>query len=319
MDATSIKETSHKRVIVAFVRMRSPSQFCHRGAELSLQLSVELKHIFTEVRNSLTKILPSYMIPSVWIPITEIPYATSGKLDRQKLRDLVATIASSEQTVSQYFLRSSECLELPKNGTEEILQELFGLILDIDRSKIGRRDNFFALSGDSVGAMKLVTAARKQLGLIFHVTDILKHPILAQLAAFIDERSKADENQLGLASTAPFDLVNVSSVLPEAAAQCELSPVDIEDIYPTSALQEGMMALGMRTPGAYITQAVFPLPSTLDIPRMQAAWDTVAQIHAILRTRIISIDAVGSMQVSVYLSFCLLALYFSQNWLQLTH
>lgn len=240
------------------------------------------------------------MIPSAWLPITEIPYATSGKLDRQKLRDLVATIASSEQTVWQYFLRSSENLESPTNGTEEILQELFGLILDINKSKIGRYDDFFALSGDSVGAMKLVTAARKQFGLIFHVTDIFKHPTLSHLAAVINERSMADENQLRLEFMSPFDLVDVSSVLPEAAAQCEVSPADIEDIYPTSALQEGMMALGMRRPGAYITQAVFSLPSTLDIPRMQAAWDTVAQTHAILRTRIILVDAVGHMQVSVY-------------------
>lgn len=301
VDAITVKETSHKKVIVAFVSIPRPKPSGHRGTVLSLQLSVELKHIFTELQNSLAKILPSYMIPSAWLPITEIPYATSGKLDRQKLRDLVATIASSEQTVWQYFLRSSESLESPTNGTEEILQELFGLILDINKSKIGRYDNFFALSGDSVGAMKLVTAARKQFGLIFHVTDIFKHPTLSHLAAVIDERSEADENQLRLEFTSPFDLVDVSSVLPEAAAQCKVSPADIEDIYPTSALQEGMMALGMRSPGAYITQAVFSLPSTLDIPRMQAAWDTVAQTHAILRTRIILVDAVGHMQVSVYL------------------
>ncbi|KAI7779841.1 amino acid adenylation [Diaporthe eres] len=240
-------------------------------------------------------------MPSIWIPTTEIPYDTSGKLDRQKLRDLVATIASSQPTVSQYSLRTSECLELPTSRTEKILQELFGLSLNIKRSQIGRRDDFFALGGDSVGAMKLVTAARKQFGLILHVTDIFKHPTLGDLAAIIDDRNEANDNQLAPESAAPLDLVDVSSALPEAAAQCKASPVDVEDIYPTSALQEGMMALGLRSPGAYITQAVFALPSSLDVPRMQAAWDTVAQVHAILRTRIISLDAIGHMQVSVSL------------------
>lgn len=323
VDATSIKEAAHKKYIVAFVSIPSPGPSCQQGALLSLLMSVETRHNFTEVQHSLAKVLPSYMIPSIWIPITEIPYDTSGKLDRQKLRGLVATIASSQQTVSQYSLRTSECLEHPTCRTEEILQELFGISLDIERPQIGRCDDFFALGGDSVGAMKLVIAARKQFGLILHVTDIFKHPTLSDLAAVIDDRNVADDNQLALASAAPFDLVDISSALPEAAAQCKVSTVDIEDIYPTSALQEGMMALGLRSPGAYITQAVFALPSGLDIPRMQAAWDTVAQIHAILRTRIISLDATRHMQVSVSL-FSIFAsptlpLHLSQSLFQLTY
>lgn len=297
MDATSVQESTHKRAIVAFVSIPRPSSSCQKGAVLSLQLSVELKHIFTEVQQSLARVLPSYMIPSLWIPTTEIPYTISGKLDREKLRGLVRTIASSQQTVAQYSLRSSEHLEVPTNRTGEILQELFGLSLDIEGSQIGRCDDFFALGGDSVGAMKLVAAARKQFGLILHVTDIFKHPALNHLADIIDDRNDGDDNQLGLASAAPFDLVDVSSALPAAAAQCKISPVDIEDIYPTSALQEGLMALGLKSPGSYITQAVFALPSTLDVPRMQAAWDTVAHTHAILRTRIISLNATESMQV----------------------
>lgn len=321
--ATSIKDATHKTVIVAFISIPNPSPSLQKGAILSLEMSVEFKHIFTEVKHSLAKVLPSYMMPSIWIPTTEIPYTTSGKLDRKKLQGLVATIASSQQTVSQYSLRSSESFEPPTNRNEEILQELFGLSLGINRLQIGRGDDFFALGGDSVGAMKLVTTARKQFGLILHVTDIFKHPTLSHLAAFIDDRNKAEDTQLGLESAASFDLVDVSSALPEAAAQCKVSSADIEDIYPTSALQEGMMALGLRSPGAYITQAVFALPSTLDIPRMQAAWDTVAQIHAILRTRIISLDSIEHMQVSVSLfsifSDPSLPLHLSKNLFQLTH
>jgi hypothetical protein len=82
----------------------------------------------------------------------------------------------------------------------------------------------------------------------------------------------------------------------EAATQCNVASTEVEDIYPTSALQEGMMALGLRKVGAYIAQKVFRLPQEFDLSRFREAWAMVVEKEAILRTRIVSTDF-GNLQV----------------------
>lgn len=177
---------------------------------------------------------------------------------------------------------------------EQILQKLFGEVLSIDAKTISRDDNFFGLGGDSVGGMKMVAIARKH-DLIVGVADIFKHPILSELAALIEQSQEAATST----EITPFGLIDAASkfdIIAEAATQCSISMADIEDIYPTSALQEGMMTLGMRKAGAYIAQDLFRLPPQLDLTRFQDAWAQVIKAEPILRTRIIS-HTTGSLQV----------------------
>jgi hypothetical protein len=89
----------------------------------------------------------------------------------------------------------------------------------------------------------------------------------------------------------PFALINQQEqtrIVSEAATACHIAVTDVEDVYPTSALQEGMMALGLRKEGAYIAQKVFRIPQDFDMPRFQEAWAAVIDKEAILRTRIVS-------------------------------
>ncbi|HEV7763739.1 MAG TPA: amino acid adenylation domain-containing protein, partial [Thermoanaerobaculia bacterium] len=60
----------------------------------------------------------------------------------------------------------------------------------------------------------------------------------------------------------------------------------IEDIYPLSPMQEGMLFHSLYDPdsGEYIEQALFPLPGNLDIALFRKAWDQLAERHSILRT-----------------------------------
>ncbi|OPB07655.1 hypothetical protein BFW92_16300 [Pseudomonas fluorescens] len=87
----------------------------------------------------------------------------------------------------------------------------------------------------------------------------------------------------GAAGVTPsdFPLASVSQAqldaLPVAAA-------DLEDLYPLSPLQQGMLFHALRggASSAYVNQVCVPL-SDVDGPRFAAAWERVTQEHAILR------------------------------------
>jgi amino acid adenylation domain-containing protein/thioester reductase-like protein len=72
-----------------------------------------------------------------------------------------------------------------------------------------------------------------------------------------------------------------------ASEQCQIAQQDIDDLYPTTPLQEGLMAI-TETKGAeaYTDRFLFTLPSQCDITQAQRAWETVVQTTGILRTRI---------------------------------
>ncbi|GKZ25564.1 nonribosomal peptide synthase [Aspergillus brasiliensis] len=100
----------------------------------------------------------------------------------------------------------------------------------------------------------------------------------------------------------PFSLLDggadaVEQVRAHAAEQCKIPHVGIEDIYPATALQEGMMALMARTPGVYTTTLTCELSNQVDLARLHSAWDKAAEAHPILRTRIIMTDDNTAVQV----------------------
>jgi amino acid adenylation domain-containing protein len=231
------------------------------------------------------------MIPTLFVPVFNIPYTTSGKLARPILRQIVAGFDQAQ--VSHYMLRSASA-DPPRTPMEQVLQALFSEILSIEAKTISRDDNFFGLGGDSVGGMKMVAAARKH-NVTVRVADVFKYPILSELAEIV-EKSQDGGASTELIAFGLLDASTKESVAAEAAQQCAISASDIEDVYPTSALQEGMMALGLRKEGAYIAQKVFRLPANFDIAKFQSAWATVIETEAILRTRIVS-SSTGSLQV----------------------
>lgn len=90
----------------------------------------------------------------------------------------------------------------------------------------------------------------------------------------------------------------LDKVLNDFAKQCDISTSNIQDVYPCTPLQQGLVALSETSHGAYMAQHVYKLHSDVDHERMIQAWNTVVQRHAILRTRILLIGE-NAMQVVV--------------------
>ncbi|KAJ1970639.1 hypothetical protein H4R35_005748, partial [Dimargaris xerosporica] len=76
------------------------------------------------------------------------------------------------------------------------------------------------------------------------------------------------------------DLGQLSSQL----TQRNLSWSQVEDLYPCTPLQSGLLLSTLRNPHAYLVQYHVTLTGELDVHRLEASWQQVALCHSILRT-----------------------------------
>ena len=147
--------------------------------------------------------LPGYMVPNIYIPVTEIPMTTTGKTDRRQLRNL-----GSNQTLTQLAeLQPSRGKERSVSSPVELaLQRLFSEVLNIDLDIVGTDDSFFLLGGDSITAMQL-SARSQSADFYITVADIFKHKTVAQLAKNSGLEA-ADTTSIQIAETVdtPFEL-----------------------------------------------------------------------------------------------------------------
>jgi amino acid adenylation domain-containing protein len=236
-----------------------------------------------DAKMSLSASLPRYMIPEVFYPLNRVPITASGKINR---RLLCVTAASLEAGEIDRFKLSSSNGALPSTAIEITLVGLWAELLDVPADRIGLHDAFFHLGGDSILAMKLATLAQ-QRGLTLAVSDIFSNPRLSDMAAIVKPTEASTKFQKDIPPFALLDVDVKDLVLNSAVQQCSVERDQIEDIYPCTPLQEGLLSLSMRKPGAYLADFGYFLPDEIDLARFHSAWEAVAHANPILRSRII--------------------------------
>lgn len=200
---------------------------------------------------------------------------------------------------SQPPYSDSTAEEAPWRHEEQILRSLWAITLSLDVDTIRRHDSFIRLGGNSITAMRLASSAR-QAGLPLTVEIVLRSPVLSDqtkvliAGAHVDDQDGLGEPAAGHLSTEVprYSLLGVDSdsrdkIVQEVAKQCNVHVDHVEDIYPCTAMQEGLFALTMRTPGAYTARHLYRLPSHVDDGQFKAAWDTVFEANDVLRTRMV--------------------------------
>ena len=255
--------------LVAFVCVRENSpDFLAVGRKLK-----------TELKSS----LPSYMIPSTFIPLQKLPIDLNKKLDRNKLKELAYQFIQSQFKVSADRVREQGKL-VSFTDTEQRLAMLWQKVLNL-KFAVKKSDNFFILGADSLKAIALVSAARED-GLRLSVAQILEHACLSEMA------EKLIPFEWPTNTSAPLAMIpddSKENLFRQALKQCQLAPDEVEDMYPCTSLQEGLYVLSLAYPGTYIAQIDYELPSAISVPLFKEAWRTVVERNAILRTRIVQI------------------------------
>ena len=104
----------------------------------------------SQLRTYLSQKLPSYMIPSVFICLDEMPRNANGKVDRNKL---------ALQKIES--ITALEPRKVSKNGLEDTLFKMWSRYLNIDVNSIDENESFQNLGGNSLLFLKMLMEVQK--------------------------------------------------------------------------------------------------------------------------------------------------------------
>ncbi|KAJ5319047.1 hypothetical protein MYU51_014001 [Penicillium brevicompactum] len=258
-------------MLLAFVQLQPSSSAGDRDSRCSLLPPTHaFRHLATQARWQLQKILPSFMIPAAIVEVSSIPRTATGKIHRGQLRECAA--ACTRQQLLEYIVHQVAHRDA-ESRPETILQQLCAQVLGCAAGDIGLDNSFIDLGGHSLSARQIVTLARAQ-GLTVSLAHLLQQWPLAEVAKQTTTASQAvsDLSELNSDTFAPLRDSFLADLPPS------LDRDNIQDVYPSLELQ-----------AAYATGQVvdcFPLHLTgpVDVARLQYACQALVEQHAILRT-----------------------------------
>ncbi|KAF1941350.1 nonribosomal peptide synthetase 6 [Clathrospora elynae] len=279
-----------EQTLVAFVVEQKKKSMRHLDGNIFGSFTNKFQDALRMMTKQLSIDLPGYMVPSAYIPLWKMPLLVSCKTDRKRLREIGTSV--TRQDLRRFNSVLSEKKE-PTTEMELKLISLWAKLLGGD-ADFSANDNFFSMGGDSLRAMRLVAAAREN-GMVLNVPDIMLNPTLSAMA------SKATPLSEEVTSEVPaFSLISedwdVQAARLESAKLCGVDVAEVEDVYPCTPLQEGLMALSAKFQDAYVAQRIAKLPIEV-AERLKKAFDKAVEGSPILRTRVVNVSGRGLFQV----------------------
>lgn len=194
-----------------------------------------------QIRQMLSTTLPAYMVPGVFIPLERFPLTPNGKIDRKALPDPERSVATPVDRDQRAMVAAS------------IWAEVLG------SSEPGPEDDFFALGGHSLSALRVIGEVRQLLGAEISLRDLFDAPRFAAFCATIER----------------------------ASGRPTLPPVTVSDGPALSAAQGRQWLLSRLDPRpeAYHLSLGVRLSGPLDRAALVRALSRLAQRHTILRCR----------------------------------
>ncbi|MTE17004.1 non-ribosomal peptide synthase/polyketide synthase [Nocardia aurantiaca] len=125
----------------------------------------------TAVLSTVRTHVPEYMVPSLLVPMAEMPLNVNGKVDRRALPEPV-------------FADVTIAYRAPATPAEEAVAAIFADLLDL--AVVGADDDFFSIGGNSLIATRAIARIRETLGVTVDVRDFFERPTVAALAALGD-------------------------------------------------------------------------------------------------------------------------------------
>ena len=127
-----------------------------------------------ELRLFLSEAVPTYMVPSAFMPLSSLPLTPNGKLDRKAL-------PSPDRTTLNVEAASFE----PRNPVEKDMARLWCEMLGL--TKVSMRDNFFDIGGTSVLAARLIGRLNQKLGTHLGAAAVFQAPTVEGLSALVKQ------------------------------------------------------------------------------------------------------------------------------------
>jgi amino acid adenylation domain-containing protein len=154
--------------------------------------NVSVTTLLDDLRNR----LPMHMVPNVLHILDELPLTPSGKVDRRALSRL--RVEDSVETVAY---------EEPRSEIERVLSAAFAEVLGCER--VGIDDNFFALGGDSIRSIQVLSRLREK-GYRLSVASIFQHQTIRKLSPHLEPEHA--ELQKAPVLRAAFDMLSAADL-----------------------------------------------------------------------------------------------------------
>ncbi|WP_269856945.1 non-ribosomal peptide synthetase [Streptomyces sp. RPT161] len=195
------------------------------------------------LRSFLAGTLPDHLVPSLVVPLERLPLGATGKLDRRALPEPVWSAPAPGGGLP------------PRTDAERTLAAIWSEVLGVP--DVGARDNYFALGGDSILGIQIVSAARRA-GLALTPRHLFQHQTVAELAAAAED-------------------------LPVPVTAAEQGP--FVDEAPLTPVQHWLFDTLTGDPAAFTQGVCFHLSADPDESLLRAALAEVLEQHDALRLR----------------------------------
>ncbi|WP_165760192.1 condensation domain-containing protein, partial [Niastella populi] len=201
----------------------------------------------SDLRGYLKEQLPAYMLPAHFVQLKEIPLTANGKVDKKLL-----------PSPEGLGLTSGVEYVAPRNEIEIKLVKIWEEVLE--RETIGVNDDFFALGGHSLKAIRLGNEYQKELSVKLSLKELFAHTSVASHAILI-------------ASSTREAFVQIEKLTPQAS-------------YAISDGQRRLWVLSQFEGGsaAYNIPGSIYLNQDIEIENFRRAIDATIERHEILRT-----------------------------------
>src|SRR6266700_1586648 len=202
-----------------------------------------------EVKAFIKASVPEYMVPSIVVFLDEFPRLPNGKIDRSALPSV--DLETSARTY-----------KAPRNEWEGLLATIWASVLR--RDHVGIEDNFFALGGHSLTAIRIASKVQQAFGIEFPVRLLFEKPTIAELCEEIQS-------------------------LVQGVSTREAGPLSVRVTNgraPMSFAQQRLWFLDRLAPGTpfYNLPEAFRLRGFLDVPALEGALAETLRRHSVLRT-----------------------------------
>jgi len=126
----------------------------------------------SNIKTTLSKTLPGYMIPSFFVKVDQFPKTVSGKVDRLKLFNIEKDFNTEEE------------LESNLNLTEKQLITIWKQFIEVE--EVGIHSDFFSIGGNSLKAIQIISEVNNQFHTSFSVDQLMAQSTISKVASLID-------------------------------------------------------------------------------------------------------------------------------------
>ncbi|ORX80372.1 acetyl-CoA synthetase-like protein [Anaeromyces robustus] len=222
-----------------------------------------------EIREFMKNKLPSYMIPSYFIKIDNIPVTFNGKLDRKSL---------PEPNIKDLM---KESYSAPENEIEEKICEIYSKIFNMNKEEIGRLNDFYELGGDSFNAIQVCNLIEKEFKIKINMRDIFSNSIIYELGQFLENKINNETRN----DNESFDIIEIKK------RNCKE--------YPITSQQMGVYIDSIKNPNniTYNSPKLLQLNKNIDIEKIKRALQLLFSKNDILRSKYVEKEINGKTEI----------------------